>query len=235
MSMAVKAELHDVPFPQIRMATVLRVLFVVVVSLLHIISILLLGLALALGSGGFFQTGAIAIDWLALITMAVMLLHRVRHPEREYIRPRSLVGFGALIIFSGANLVLLLVRLTDGKESLIDDFSALKNPRATACAVLVMAGLATLSSIVGFIISWFGCYIEPFPKPKPWISRPILNWYPHPIETPSIPDSPAHSGELGHMHGKYDTNYIPAWRPTSTWRQMNESKEQWSDVSLREP
>lgn len=47
------------------------------------------------------ETGAIVVDWLALITMAVFLLHRVKYTAREYIRPRSLIAFGILTFVSG--------------------------------------------------------------------------------------------------------------------------------------
>jgi hypothetical protein len=46
------------------------------------------------------EAGALSVDWLALIIMAVFLLHRVRFPQREYIRPRSMTAFYGLTFVS---------------------------------------------------------------------------------------------------------------------------------------
>lgn len=97
------------------------------ISVLHLVSIVLLTLSLILGSGGgecplcflsprcnadalsariVVESVALGLDWLALIVMALFLIHRVRFPQREYIRPRSMTAFYGLTFFSACECCL---------------------------------------------------------------------------------------------------------------------------------
>ncbi|KAJ2917590.1 hypothetical protein MD484_g2770, partial [Candolleomyces efflorescens] len=128
---------------RVRMATVARVAGIVLISVLHLVSILLLTISLALGSGGVVAAGAISVDWLALIAMAIFLLHRVKFPQREYIRPRSICCFYALSLFSGVNLIIFIARFTTEGRGLVKDFESFSKPGAAAAAILAMATIAT--------------------------------------------------------------------------------------------
>ncbi|KAF5324633.1 hypothetical protein D9611_004407 [Ephemerocybe angulata] len=175
------------------MATFARVMFVVLISVLHLVSLLLLTLSLALKSGGPVETVAIVVDWLALITMSVFLLHRAQYPQREYIRPRSLIAFSTLSFISAINLVLFVARLSWG-GALVTEFRALGNGKAAAAAVIAIAAATTTLALIGVQLSYSGCYIEERrsgPSLKPFISRPIVDWeqppQPH-VGVTSIPN-----------------------------------------------
>ena len=84
--------------------------------------------------------------------------------------------------------------------------------------------------VVGFIISYFGCYIEPFPRPKPVISRPILDYHVHPVETPA--PSPSVSSGSEFVETRYIPELIPPWIPQVKGNPNERTREEWKTIPL---
>ena len=59
----------------------------------------------------------------------------------------------------------------------------------------------------------------------------MLDWHPHPVDTPTPSLSASHSLELGHVRGKYIPGLIPPWKggsdsgraasPSSPWQRAS--------------
>ncbi|KAJ8078525.1 hypothetical protein PM082_012808 [Marasmius tenuissimus] len=142
--------------------------------IVHLVQIGFLCASLAAGTGTLLETIAMAVDWLALITLALYAAYTQLRGfnlllERQYAKAwvTNLWTFLCCGLFSLGNAVAFSVR-TDG-GGLCADFGGITKSCKLASAVLVLSWLTVLFCIVGALaryMDWEGFERAQAPTPE---------------------------------------------------------------------
>ncbi|KAF8061469.1 hypothetical protein FPV67DRAFT_280552 [Lyophyllum atratum] len=141
---------HDFPFPSFAAYT-LGFIFIFNTTIF-----VLLAVSLATGPGAYssFQATPMGVTLMAHIIIGFSLLHRVRYPEREANKLRSLMTFSAVSSVSLINSMILLVRIPSSPQGCLEtDFSGLPNPRMAVHAIAILSCFATCAAFLGLYVS----------------------------------------------------------------------------------
>ncbi|KAF8892640.1 hypothetical protein BD779DRAFT_1200535 [Infundibulicybe gibba] len=153
---------------------IVRALFFCLVALHHTVLIILLWVGLAVRSGGLFQAIPMGANGVALLIIAIFLMHKAVYRNADVTNANSLITFGCLFTISLGNTIVFLIRArSHGSTSLCLDFSGVSNSCSYASAVVAISCCSTFLAIIGFIFS----YIEYHPE----VTRvtPFVSQQPH--------------------------------------------------------
>jgi len=141
---------HDFPFPAF-VAYTLGVIFT-----FNTVVFVLLAVSLAAGSAAYssFQATPMGVVLMAHIILGFSLLHRIRRPEREANKLRSLMTFSAISSINLINSMIFIVRLPSSSQGNLEaDFAGLPNPRMAVHAVVIISCFATCAAFLGLYVS----------------------------------------------------------------------------------
>ncbi|GLB35295.1 hypothetical protein LshimejAT787_0208600 [Lyophyllum shimeji] len=141
---------HEFPFPSFAAYT-LGVIFMFNTGVF-----LLLAVSLATGSGAYssFQANPMGVVLMAHIVIGFYFLHRVRRPEREANKLRSLMTFSAISSINLINSMMLIVRIPSSAQGNLEaDFAGLPNPRMSVHAAVILSCFATCGAFLGLYVS----------------------------------------------------------------------------------
>ncbi|KAL0566155.1 hypothetical protein V5O48_015861 [Marasmius crinis-equi] len=156
----------------------LKVIRIVMFTFLYIVHLVLIGFlwaSLAANTGTLFESLTMAVDWLALITLALYAAYTQLYNfnlllERQYAKAwlANLWAFFCCGFFSLGNAVVFTVRTVDS-PGLCADFSGITKSCGLANSVLVLSWLAVLFCVVGALaryMDWDGFERAQAPSPE---------------------------------------------------------------------
>lgn len=141
---------HDFPFPSFADYT-LGAIFI-----FNTIVFVVLAVSLASGSGAYssFQATPMGVVLMAHIITGLSVLHRIRRPEREANKLRSLMTFSTISSVNLINSMIFIVRIPPSAQGSLEiDVSGLPNPRMAVHAVVIVSCFATCAAFLGLYVS----------------------------------------------------------------------------------
>ncbi|KAF5387062.1 hypothetical protein D9615_001791 [Tricholomella constricta] len=184
------------------------------IFVLNTIIFVLLAVSLGAGTGAYssFQATPMGVVLISQIILGFYFLHRIRRPQRESNKLRSLMTFSALCSTTLINSMVLIIRLPSSPQgSLETDFSGLPDPRMAVHAVAIVSCFATFASSLGLYV----CHHELPPiritsdvKTAPVVRRPsstVISLYRQPVLAPLSTEENYKGSALNNTHDNWTT------------------------------